>query len=677
MKTHINYLIILLFTYSIPVLPAASSSTDLQDVLLVGKEGVPVSLPRSVMAYARFFDLTQSASEISVDRYTAQELATAAVLLKIRAGEDRFDELTRAYQKQLPGSAAILQALEAAEYFGFDSNAKAALGHVFAQRKCMDKPPEEEEELQAYMKTLSLAQKRKMLPFIASAYYQAVGFDRSKLPETYARYVDRMHKRTARSGINSIVLEGVKKLSFWRSVRCNAFTFAQFVTLSSDQTLFALSNITGIIKIWDMQNGQEAKQPVIDPSHTLLFRPGTHQLLTVSKTAIGKHSAAKIWDLDNSPEPIHLFLYPIDKTINRVAYSPNGLKLASGANSGEIYVHDVASNYTMFNTLCGHKNLIWAIAFNFDGSLLASGDHDGKVLVWDPAEEMLLGVNSNPEHSMKLIKYTPQGRRVKAHFPNPVETITFSCDGKKVIFGSADSHIRIWDWQVLKPKNEITAIHMGRDRSGSPIRISSILCTPCGSMIVAALSDCSIAFLSSDDYRKIHTEQLRYDMQPLSLAVTDDSGILAAGCQNGLLTWKLPAAQAVELPYLQYAVIQRALKDWSGKRKYTIADMKTSRVVQELPIIFKQANLFAINPEITQEVNAETQRRRREVLINKAKVFWLEQKPYIIGNLREGEVYDTLPQEYKDPAKFVISERMLRELARKKLSQASSSSSVI
>src|SRR5262249_8984110 len=80
-----------------------------------------------------------------------------------------------------------------------------------------------------------------------------------------------------------------------------------------------------------------------------------------------------------------------------------------------------------------HPNLVDAVAFNPEGTLLATGCHDGNVRIWDVAKGQVV-------------------REIKAHqvsAPQPqaaaVYALTWSSDGKLLLSTSLDKTLKLWD----------------------------------------------------------------------------------------------------------------------------------------------------------------------------------------------------------------------------------------
>jgi hypothetical protein len=89
-----------------------------------------------------------------------------------------------------------------------------------------------------------------------------------------------------------------------------------------------------------------------------------------------------LWRLSH---PELLTLRGHTNTVLRLAYSPDGRRLASGSADRTVKVWDLGTGQEVLS-LKGHTHLIWATAFSPDGRQLASASEDHTVRVWSAEE---------------------------------------------------------------------------------------------------------------------------------------------------------------------------------------------------------------------------------------------------------------------------------------------------
>ncbi|PLZ33454.1 hypothetical protein CBP28_03635, partial [Fischerella thermalis WC559] len=229
--------------------------------------------------------------------------------------------------------------------------------------------------------------------------------------------------------------------------------------------------------------------------------------------------------------------------IMSVAFSPDGKLLAAGDSNGEIHLWQVADGKQLL-ILRGHANWVVSLAFSPDSRTLASGGSDCTVKLWDVATGQCL--HSLQEHGNEVwsVAFSPEGDKLVSGcddqiirlwsvrtgeclkifqgHTNWVLSVAFSLDGQTLVSGSDDNTIRLWDVN----SGECLKIFQGHSDG-----IRSISLSPDGQMLASSSDDQTIRLwnLSTGECQRIfrgHTNQI------FSVAFSPQGDILASGSHD-------------------------------------------------------------------------------------------------------------------------------------------------
>ncbi len=183
--------------------------------------------------------------------------------------------------------------------------------------------------------------------------------------------------------------------------------------------------------------------------------------------------------------------------VGAVAFSPDGLMLASGSKDKTVQIWDLATGKSI-RTFAGDSSTIWSVAFDSNGTKLATGTGFWRVMLWD-------------------LK-TGEGKRLLDHTAS-VWSVAFSPDGKLIASGSGDKTTKISDAATG------SLIYNLPDHTDF---VYSVAFTPDGKSLVSASKDKKITVVDVATGSLIKTLEGHGD-QVRSVAVSPDGKTIVSG----------------------------------------------------------------------------------------------------------------------------------------------------
>ena len=200
--------------------------------------------------------------------------------------------------------------------------------------------------------------------------------------------------------------------------------------------------------------------------------------------------------------------------VGAVAFSPDGLMLASGSKDKTIQIWDLATGKSI-RTFEGDSSTIWSVAFDSNGTRIATGTGFWRVMLWD----------------MK----TGQSIRSLDHAAS-VWSVAISHDGQLIASGSGDKTTKIWD--AVNGR----LIHNLPDHTDF---VYSVAFSPDDKTLVSASKDKKITIVDVATGRLLKTIDGHAD-QVRSVAISPDGQTLVSGSYDeSIKIWNLETGELI------------------------------------------------------------------------------------------------------------------------------------
>jgi len=290
-------------------------------------------------------------------------------------------------------------------------------------------------------------------------------------------------------------------------------------------------------------------------------------------------STIRIWDTLIGEETM-ILLHNGDAVVNSVAFSPSGESIASGTSSG-VYIWTNLTSQPTSLQLNGHLRAVLSVKFSPDGSILASGSEDRSIRLWTAETGKHIAALNGHDRAVNSIAFSPNSLILAS--------------------GSSDNTIRL--------SNFHTCEQVGLPLVGHEDPVYSVDFSPDGSMLGSGSGDSIIIIWDCQTWGIIaklreHVGRVRsvqFSSEGRSMALASDKNVVC------LWFLQLPVEQYSRTIFSGHSNLVRSavfstdgsyIASASSDNTIRIWDAGSSkRAVQPLPAHDKSVTSVAVAPD--------------------------------------------------------------------------------
>ncbi len=295
------------------------------------------------------------------------------------------------------------------------------------------------------------------------------------------------------------------------------------LALSADGRRLAAGGWNGLAKIWTLDGDQPPVVIAHGPAsfvNAAAFAPDGKLHATGSSDRTGGY--LRLWDAASGQLVRRLEGHT--DAVTSVAFSRDGKRLLTSSYDATARLWNVATG-ELIRTYAGHDWWVWSAAFSPDERRIVTASHDGAAIVWT--------TDTGDAAGAPFTGHRQDGSQT------PVFKAVFSPDGRRVASGGLDNRVLIWDPDELRPFDYDKAIE-GQKAAPQPFAalaghkaaVHALAFSPDGKRLVSGSHDNTVIVWDAERNAMIKT--LRgHDGWVQACTLTRDNALAVSGSHDG------------------------------------------------------------------------------------------------------------------------------------------------